>query len=271
MAGNDNTRLAELLLRPIQNAGRVIMEHYQRGTGYTLKNDASPVTAADHDSERIILEALAEAVPELPVVSEESAPGTPSKRPDSRFVLVDPLDGTKEFISKQTDFTVNVAIIDNGTPCFGIVYAPASSEFFYTPAADRAVRIYLDPFGPSAAVSDLAGPDLQTRTPAACGLTAVASRSHLNEATLRYLDELGVTDITHAGSSLKFCRIAEGAADVYPRLAPTMEWDTAAGHAILAAAGGVVLDQDGVALSYGHAERGFANPSFIAWGRAPRS
>ena len=270
MAGNDNMRLAERLLQPIQNAGRAIMQHYERGAEYTLKDDASPVTAADHDSEKIILEALAEAVPDLPVVSEESAPEAPSTKPAPRFVLVDPLDGTKEFISKQADFTVNVAVIDNGTPCFGIVYAPASSEFYYTPAPDRAVRVRLDPFGPTAAVSDLAGQDLRTREPAASGLTAVASRSHLNDATLHYLDELGVTEIARAGSSLKFCRIAEGAADVYPRLAPTMEWDTAAGHAVLAAAGGAVLDQDGAALSYGHADRNFTNPSFIAWGRAPR-
>ncbi|MGI9381696.1 MAG: 3'(2'),5'-bisphosphate nucleotidase CysQ [Methyloligellaceae bacterium] len=269
MAGRENARLAECLLQPIQRAGRVIMEHYERGTCYTLKADASPVTAADHDSEKIILEALAKVAPGLPVISEESVPDAPVRCPGSRFVLVDPLDGTKEFINKQSDFTVNVAVIENGTPCFGAVYAPASAELYYTPVADRAVRVRLDPFGPDAVVSDLTGEGVRTRTPGTSGLTAVASRSHLNEATSRYLEELGVTDIARAGSSLKFCRIAEGSADVYPRLSPTMEWDTAAGHAVLAAAGGTVVDLDGVALSYGHTERNFTNPGFVAWGRAP--
>ena len=214
MAGNDNMRLAERLLQPIQNADRAIMQHYERGAEYTLKDDASPVTAADHDSEKIILEALAEAVPDLPVVSEESAPEAPSTKPPPCFVLVDPLDGTKEFISKQADFTVNVAVIDNGTPCFGIVYAPASSEFYYTPAPDRAVRVRLDPFGPAAAVSDLAGQDLRTREPAASGLTAVASRSHRTPETDEYLAQYDVAETISSGSSISVTRKGQSSSPV---------------------------------------------------------
>lgn len=269
MADIDYAMLAERLLRPVQQAGRAIMAHYARGASYTVKADASPVTAADHDSERILLAALAEVAAGIPVISEESQPDGAPAPPGPCFFLVDPLDGTREFINKRPDFTVNVALVERGRPRFGIVYAPASADLYVTPAPDLAVRARLDTAGPDVVASALERQPLATRPADPARLTAVASRSHINEATRRYLDDLGVTDLAQAGSSLKFCTIARGDADVYPRLSPTMEWDTAAGHAVLSAAGGTVLDLEGAPLDYGHAQRAFRNPSFIAWGRSP--
>ena len=267
MAGFDNAMLAERLLGPVQRAGRVIMDHYARDAAYALKADASPVTEADRASERIILDALAEIAPGVPVISEESVPQGRPAQPGPQFFLVDPLDGTREFINKRRDFTVNIALIERGGPRFGLVYAPASADLYWTPAPDRAVRARLEPAEPDVVPTDLERQRLETRPPDPARLTAVASRSHLNEATGRYLEELGVRKFARAGSSLKFCTIARGEADVYPRLSPTMEWDTAAGHAVLAAAGGVVVDLEGAPLSYGHADRAFTNPGFVAWGR----
>lgn len=269
MAEIDNAVLAGRLLRPAQHAGRVIMEHYARDADYALKADASPVTQADRDSEEIILDALAHAAPGVPVISEESVPEGPTAHPGPQFFLVDPLDGTREFINKRRDFTVNIALIEQGRPRFGLVYAPASADLYWTPAPDRAVRARLEPAASDVVPSELEGQRLETRSPDPARLTAVASRSHLNEATGRYLEELGVREFARAGSSLKFCTIARGEADVYPRLSPTMEWDTAAGHAVLAAAGGAVVDLQGAPLGYGHVERAFTNPEFVAWGRRP--
>lgn len=237
------------------------MRVYRPDCEVRLKSDRSPVTEADAAAEAIILEGLRTLAPSTPVIAEESACAGDVPDVGDTFFLVDPLDGTREFINGGGDFTVNIALIRAGRPVVGVVYAPAAS-LFYSAAEGEAFR---------AAVNrkfELVGHErLRVRVAPDRGLTAVASRSHRSPETDAFLATLNIADFAPAGSSLKFCLIAEGAADVYPRLGRTMEWDTAAGQAVLEAAGGVVLEfPDGPALAYGKKARGFDNPHFIAWG-----
>jgi 3'(2'), 5'-bisphosphate nucleotidase len=183
------------------------------------------------------------------------------------FFLVDPLDGTKEFIEKRTDFTLNIALIEYGIPSFGLVYAPARRLIAFTPKKGAAVEVNLDPSPSGATLTALSCRPLRTRVPDPAGLMAVVSHSHLDGATEAFLATLNIKARMSAGSSLKLLMVARGEADVYPRLAPTMEWDTAAGHALLTAAGGAVVDLEGRPLRYGKTETGLRNPGFIAWGR----
>jgi 3'(2'), 5'-bisphosphate nucleotidase len=266
----DHRKLAAGLVGPVQRAGAIVMDYYTNGVATEHKADASPVTAADRDSEAVLAPALAALLPDIAIIAEEAASAegiTPE--PGKLFALIDPLDGTKEFLSGETDFTLNVALVQDGRPCFGLVYAPALSELFVTLAADQAVLARLEPGG-TKQLDALEPTPLHTRALPA-RLAAMTSRSHLNPATQAYLERLPVGETVMAGSSLKFCRIAEGKADVYPRLARTMEWDTAAGDAVLRAAGGTVLDETGAPLTYGKAQAGYANGSFVAWGRMPRA
>jgi len=241
------------------------MKYYHEAPEVEVKADQSPVTRADHDSEAIILQALAQLAPDVSVVSEESCGTTTAKLPD-RFFLVDPLDGTKEFIKKRSDFTVNVALIEDGRPCFGLVYAPARALLAVTTAKGEAIEAELPPSAAGADLGRLHQKKLHARTASKDGLTALVSHSHLDPETEAFLKTLKIAERSGVGSSVKFLAIARGEADVYPRFAPTMEWDTAAGQAVLEAAGGVVLDAKGEPLRYGKTERGLRNPSFIAWG-----
>jgi len=241
------------------------MRHYREGTSIELKADLSPVTSADHESQAIILEALRHFAPDIPVVSEEDAADRNAPLP-SRFFLVDPLDGTKEFINKRTDFTVNIALVEDGRPIFGLVFAPARALLALTPEPGRAVIAKLEPDEHGADLAKLDCRPLRVRQPSSAGLVAVVSRSHLDPATEDFLSKLTIAGQSSAGSSLKFIELAQGDADVYPRFGPTMEWDTAAGHAVLDAAGGRVVQADGNPLGYGKVEVGLRNPSFIAWG-----
>ena len=242
------------------------MEHFHTAPSVTIKGDMSPVTRADHDSEAIILAALARLAPEIPVISEESCGAAIGPLP-GRFFLVDPLDGTKEFIKKLRDFTVNIALIDNGRPRFGLVYAPARALLAVTTAVGEAVEVELPPSASGAELSRLPQKKLRARAPGEAGLTALVSASHLDPDTEAFLAKLKIGERLGVGSSIKFIAIAKGEADVYPRFAPTMEWDTAAGQAVLEAAGGRVVDINGAPLCYGKVEQGLRNPSFIAWGR----
>ncbi|MGI9415199.1 MAG: 3'(2'),5'-bisphosphate nucleotidase CysQ [Hyphomicrobiales bacterium] len=237
------------------NAGAEIMKFYATDFTVERKDDASPVTDADRAADAIIVAGLAARFPDIPVVTEERAESHGMATSD-RFFLVDPLDGTREFISRNGEFTVNIALIENGAPMLGVVYAPAVDRLFYTR-------------GPGDAVEEPAPHD-----PGACralsvssadntALRVVASRSHRDPATDDYIGRYAVTEFHSAGSSLKFCLIATGEADLYPRLGRTMEWDTAAGHAVLAAAGGKVDRMDGGTLVYG--KPGLDNPHFIAY------
>lgn len=260
-------RAALCLTDAAAKAGAAIMGHYAGSTGVEveIKDDASPVTKADRDAEAIILAALKALAPRIPVVSEETAcdRGAPL---GPRFFLVDPLDGTKEFIKKRTDFTVNIALIEEGRPRFGLVYAPARALLAVTVAPGEAIEAKLPPDAAGADLDRLAQTRLHVRAADPEGLTALVSLSHLDPATEAFLAGLKIAQRSGAGSSVKFLEIARGRADVYPRFGPTMEWDTAAGQAVLEAAGGVVVEANGTPLRYGKTETGLLNPSFIAWG-----
>ena len=253
------------LTETIWRAGHAVMSIYAREQiAFDAKADASPVTDADKASEEIILRDLARLAPEIPVISEEAASEGHVPEVKERFFLVDPLDGTKEFITRNGEFTLNIGLIEKGVPVFGVVYAPAISQLFVTRGEGLAAQAVLEAGQPE--FSDIASSPIHVRRPDPSGLTAVTSRSHMNEKTRAYLQAFNIADTVASGSSLKFCQVARGNADVYPRLARTMEWDTAAGHAVLRAAGGEVLTEDGALLRYGKKARGFDNPGFIAWG-----
>lgn len=257
---SDRGLLLEGLVAASLGAGAAIWRVFEGDFDVIAKADASPVTAADHAAEAVILAALARLAPGVPVVAEEEAAAGRIPTVAERFFLVDPLDGTKEFVKRGTDFTVNVALIEGGTPTMGVVYAPARSQLY---AGDVTGGLaWTAVAAPGAADVGARGP-LRVR-PLGERLTAVASKSHDTPATEAYLRACGVSERVAIGSSLKFCLLAAGEADLYPRPAPTSEWDTGAGHAVLVAAGGQVFDIHGAPLPYGKPR--FFNPGFVATG-----
>jgi len=244
----------EILVRIVQAAGEVVMRHYEAGCDARLKSDRSPVTDADEEAEALILAQLAKAFPDVPVVAEEQAAAGRISQVGSRFFLVDPVDGTKEFVKRGGEFTVNIGEIVDGEPASGVVLAPAIGRLFAGAAGEGAFELA------NGTLRDIA-----CRAPASDGLVAVSSRSHPDAKTDALLKTLPIKGHTNAGSSLKFCLVAAGEADIYPRAGETMEWDTAAGHAVLRAAGGTVTNWDGTPFRYG--KPGFRNGPFIARGR----
>jgi 3'(2'), 5'-bisphosphate nucleotidase len=261
----DFSVMIDHLIGPVLEAGAVEMRHYEAGVDVKSKADQSPVTIADQEAEGILLAALAEIAPGIPVVAEEAVSEGRVPQIGQTFFLVDPLDGTKEFINKRGEFTVNLALIDAGVPVLGLVYAPALGELYATLAPGRAGWARIAPDAQPTGVADCGFLTIRTRAPPADGLVAVASRSHMTPETEAFLARYPITERRDSGSSLKFCLIARGDADIYPRLAPTMEWDIAAGHAVLAAAGGAVTDPEGQPLPYGKVSMGFLNGHFVGW------
>ncbi len=255
----DFERLTMVMRRLALEAGDRIMEIYEADDfDVRSKSDESPVTEADEAADALISEGLAEAFPSVPLVTEEQA-GSHGQSV-STFLIVDPLDGTKEFIKRRGDFTVNIAYVENGAPLRGVVYAPAKGRLFYTLSDGRSVE-ETGPFDKDAAGEQV---PIAVSMPDNRGLVVVASKSHRDQATDDYIARYAVRDMTSAGSSLKFCLVATGEADLYPRLGRTMEWDTAAGDAVLRGAGGeVVRFDDHTAFTYG--KPGFENPFFIAY------
>jgi 3'(2'), 5'-bisphosphate nucleotidase len=252
--------LAGQLTDLVANAAAAILAIAPAALATRLKADKSPVTAADEAADAVIAQGLARLLPGVAVVSEEGR-----ERPSAlgeTFVLVDPLDGTKEFVAGVGEYTVNVAIIAGGEPIAGFIAAPALGLAWRGVVGQGAERLGLD--GAAAPVA------IRCRPAPANGLVAVASRSHFTAATAAFLDRVGATERISCGSSLKFCRIAEGAADVYPRLSEMSEWDIAAGHALVTAAGGVMTTPEGAPLRYGNAARRFNVPGFVAWGDPAR-
>lgn len=262
----DRAALTKDLCRIALKAGAAIMAHYEKGVVAKHKEDNSPVTIADDDAERIILDGLQIVAPHIPVVSEEQAAAGHIPAIAEIFFLVDPLDGTKEFLNKNGEFTVNIALIENRVPVAGVVYAPAKNRMFYGFGAGEAYEQDIAPNAEGSLEAGQAPHRIAVRKPAQDGLVIIASRTHRDHKTEEYLNLYRVKEFLAAGSSLKFCLIAAGEADLYPRHGRTMEWDTAAGHAVLAAAGGSVTQLDGVPLLYGKTERGLDNPFFVARG-----
>jgi 3'(2'), 5'-bisphosphate nucleotidase len=243
----------QTLIRITQAAGTVVMRHYEEGCDTRVKADRSPVTDADEEAEKLILEELERHFPGVPVVAEEAAAAGKIAKAGPHFFLVDPVDGTKEFVRRGGEFTVNIGEIVEGEPVAGVVLAPAIGRLFAGRAGEGAFEIS---GGATRAIS--------ARRPSADGLVAVSSRSHPDAATYELLKTLPIKGHTNAGSSLKFCLVAAGEADIYPRAGQTMEWDTGAGHAVLRAAGGRVTTWEGQPFLYG--KPGFLNGPFIARG-----
>jgi 3'(2'), 5'-bisphosphate nucleotidase len=246
----------EAVIERVREAGRAIMGVYASDFTVEHKDDRSPLTAADRAAHNVLVVGLAALADALPVLSEESAAiSWETRKAWTRYWLVDPLDGTREFIKRNGEFTVNVALIDNGVPVFGVVMAPVTEELWWGGANIGAFR------------RDRDGADtrLHSTRPAPARLRVAASRSHLDERTQALLTKLGEHDRLGLGSSLKFCRLAEGQADVYPRFGPTSEWDTAAAQCVLEGAGGCVIDTDGKPLRCNQ-KSSLLNGDFLALG-----
>lgn len=252
-------RLEQTMRQLALQAGDRIMDIYNsEDFDVKVKSDDSPVTEADEAADALISEGLRRAFPEMALVTEEQA-NSHTQKVDT-FLIVDPLDGTKEFIHRRGDFTVNIAYVENGVPVRGVVYAPAKGRMFYT----RADGVSVEEDGPFDKDTPGTLRPIQVAQPNNDSLMVVASKSHRDQATDDYIGKYSVKDMTSAGSSLKFCLVATGEADIYPRVGRTMEWDTAAGQAVLHGAGGQVVQfQDHAPLRYG--KDGFANPFFIAY------
>jgi 3'(2'), 5'-bisphosphate nucleotidase len=252
-------KLLDELTEIVARASAAILTISKGEVVHETKPDGSPVTAADMASELVILRELAALIPNVPVVSEESVEAGVAPLGDC-FLLVDPLDGTREFLAGRDEYTVNIAIIRGGTPLAGIVSAPAQGILWRGIAGKHAERLRLN--GDTAEAPQ----PIEVRPWPKDKVVAAVSRSHLDPNTQAFLKKFGSVEPNAAGSSVKFCKIAEGVVDLYPRLATTCEWDIAAGHAVLTAAGGVVTDPQGQPLKYGRADLNFRVPAFIAWG-----
>jgi 3'(2'), 5'-bisphosphate nucleotidase len=259
--------IAEFFARTALAAGPVVMLEYEKGCEVRTKGDLSPVTIADEKAEALILALLRAQDPTTPIVAEEAIAQGGKAVCGRSFILVDPLDGTREFIARNGEFTINIALVRDGAPVAGAVYAPALGRLWF--GGERAFVCDAPvgaPLAPQSAWRMIAARPAPPR-----GLVALASRSHGDPATEAFLARLPIGERRSAGSSLKFCALAEGVADVYPRFAPTMEWDTAAGDAVLRAAGGIVLAVEGGPLRYGKIERQLRNGGFVAWGDPDRA
>lgn len=263
VAASDRDAIAEIFAVIAIEAAVPVMEVYAAAEIQVhQKPDLSPVSEADELAEAVILKCLGTRLQGVPVLSEEAASRGVRNVTDSTFILVDPIDGTREFLSRNGEFTINIGLVVDGVPRAGVIYAPALGKLWIAGASAWSCMVE-----PGAIL-----PTLRERRPIhvrkapAQGLTALASRSHSDAATEAFLAGLVIAERRAAGSSLKFCAVAEGDADVYPRFGATMEWDTAAGDAILRAAGGIVQGEDGTPLRYGKAETQFRNGPFIAWG-----
>ncbi len=258
----DRDALAELFGQIAVHAGAIILPHRAHLEDARRKADGSPVTDADEASERYILDALREHLPEIPVIAEEEQAAGIGRSIGERFILVDPLDGTREFIRGRAEFAVNIGLIEGGLPIAGAIYAPLLSKLWI--GGTSAAVLTVEPGASLDAAIDRR--PIATRKLPEGPLTVVASRSHPDRITGEFIERLSVEERISAGSSLKFCLVAEGRADLYPRFGPTMEWDVAAGHAIIAAAGGVVLDGEGHPFRYRKEQ--FRSGPFVALGQS---
>jgi 3'(2'), 5'-bisphosphate nucleotidase len=257
-------RFIDELTTVVSEAAAAILAARGASLNVRSKKDQSPVTAADDAAEGIIMAGVARLLPGVPIVSEEAVYRVPPGPFEGDFVLIDPVDGTRELVAGRDEFTVNVAVVSNGRPVLGIIAAPARGLIWRTATSGGAERFALRPGAPAEEARDRAA--IRPRSPCDTALVAAVSRSHLNPHTQALLARLPNVQSVASGSSVKLCWVAEGTADLYPRLGPTHEWDVAAGDAIVTAAGGIVTTADGKPLSYGRPAQGFIVPGFIAWG-----
>lgn len=261
--------LLEAMLPAVLAAGRIEMSYFGAGVEVQTKADATPVTVADHEAEVVLVDGLNKVAPGVPVIAEESVAAGKVPETKGEFFLVDPLDGTRAFIARKPDFTINIGLVRDSRPVFGIIYAPALGKFFATLSPQDAVEADIAPDAQGERLADYTFRPLHARDPDPNALVAFASRSHAAQDTDEFLNRLPITETKKASSSLKFCLIARGEADLYARLGQTSEWDTAAGQAILTAAGGSVTTLDGAPLAYGKRGDRYINPHFVAWARGP--
>jgi 3'(2'), 5'-bisphosphate nucleotidase len=263
----DSDALIAALLPAVREAGRLEMAHFRNGVKFEQKADRTPVTAADREAESILLSALAGIAPSVPVVAEEEIAAGAVCEYARQFFLVDALDGTRLFIRGRPEFSINVALVEDGKPRFGLIFLPPSERLFVSRSDGFAYEGKL-PLSNGDGAPEIQFKRISTRQPRPGALVAFNSRG-TGSASAGLLKRLNVEDARPLGSSMKFCLIAAGEGDLYARFGETYEWDTAAGQAILEAAGGSVTTPAGVPLSYGHYQRAFRNPHFIAWGRQP--
>lgn len=258
----DPDLVADIFAEIVIEAAVAVMAVYSSDSHVRRKPDQSPVCDADEHAEAIILKRLATRLPGLPVLAEEASAQGKKTVSGSTFILVDPVDGTREFLSHNGEFTINIGLIVDGMPRAGVVYAPALGQLWIGGATASSCIV-----APGAPLPPLTQRrPIHVRPAPPQGLTALASRSHSDPETEAFLAKLPIKERRAAGSSLKFCAVAEGDADVYPRFGQTMEWDTAAGDAVLRAAGGIVVDDEHRPLQYGKADHQFKNGPFVAWG-----
>ncbi|MEQ1696622.1 MAG: 3'(2'),5'-bisphosphate nucleotidase CysQ [Hyphomicrobiaceae bacterium] len=263
MTRHDHRALTDALLPVVLAAGKLEMGYFDAGCAVQTKADQSPVTIADQQAEAMIITALAEIMPDHAIVAEEAFAAGQRWASSETFLLVDALDGTKQFVSGHREFTINIALVHQGRPVYGLVYAPALGELFVTDGPDVAVRALIEP---GAALTSLASanPSAIRVAPHFGAVVALQSRSRNIDQSNVYLEAFPVTERRLMGSSYKFCLVAAGIADIYPQLGDTREWDTAAGEAVLVAAGGHVVSVDGTPIRYGKTGGDYLNPKFIA-------
>jgi 3'(2'), 5'-bisphosphate nucleotidase len=262
MTAEDCLRLIDEVTSIVSRAAAAILGIERSDLDVRAKDDRSPFTAADEASQAVLGEGLARLLPDLPMISEEAVASWPERLGET-FLLVDPLDGTREFVAGRDEYAINVALVSGRVPLLGIIAAPARGEVWRGVVGHGAEILRLAP-GMIAAQASARRP-IRTRARPR-DMIAMVSRSHLDPRSEAFLARLGTAERVACGSALKFCRVAEGAADVYPRLAQTSEWDVAAGHALVAAAGGTVVNPQGTALTYGGAAQRFLVPGFVCWG-----
>ena len=261
--GASAAALMDDLTAIVSRAAAAIRKFAPAGAARRTKADRTPVSEADEAAEAVLLDHLARLMPTVPVVSEEACARDEIPRLGAWFFLVDPLDGTREFLAGLDEYTVNLALVADGVPQLGIIAAPAQGRIWRGAIGRGGERLGLAPGATPAAARNVT--TLRPRRRPARGVVATVSRSHLDAGTAAFVTGLPDAEQMVCGSSLKFCRLAEGSADVYPRLAPTCEWDIAAGHAILIACGGALAAPDGAPLAYGRADQAFRVPGFVAW------
>jgi 3'(2'), 5'-bisphosphate nucleotidase len=264
---DDHDALIAALLPAVRDAGRVEMEHFRKGVAIEQKADRSPVTVADREAEALLLAALSKIAPSVQIVAEEDVAAGANPGYARRFFLVDALDGTRLFIRGKPEFSINIGFVEDGRASFGLIFLPPSERLFVTRSDGAAYEARL-PLSGDDVLPEVSFKKIATRTPDRDALVAFNSRG-AGSASAPLLAELKVAEARPLGSAMKFCLIAAGEGDLYARFGETYEWDTAAGQAILEAAGGSVTTLDGEPLTYGHFARGFRNPYFVAWGRQP--